>query len=89
MRGRRYKVSKSLLIITDLEDESHNNHKNTENTSSNLIKAASNILGVDAVYFQNLNVKHLAPGSHPGRLVLFTESAFNRFKEKLESAVNQ
>ena len=40
-----------------------------------ILKAARNIPGVDVVDVKNINVKLLAPGTHPGRLTIFTESA--------------
>lgn len=67
MRGRKYKVGKSLLIVS-AEDKG-------------LGKAASNIPGVDFLTVDKLNVEALAPGSHPGRLVLWTESAIAKLKE--------
>ncbi len=38
-------------------------------------KAAANLPGVDVVEAGELSVRHLAPGTHPGRLTLFSESA--------------
>jgi len=40
-----------------------------------VLKAAANIPGVDVVAVEKLKVKHLAPGTHPGRLTIFTENA--------------
>ncbi len=39
------------------------------------VKAAANLPGVDVVRVDKLRVKDLAPGTHPGRLTLFSESA--------------
>ena len=61
MRGRRYKMAVGPLVVVG-EDEG-------------LIQAVRNLPGVDAVLARNLNVMLLAPGSHPGRLTLWTESA--------------
>lgn len=38
-------------------------------------KAGANLPGVDVVRSSELKVKHLAPGTHPGRLTLYSESA--------------
>ncbi len=40
-----------------------------------VLKAAANIPGVDVVAADRLKVRHLAPGSSPGRLTIFTENA--------------
>jgi large subunit ribosomal protein L4e len=49
-------------------------------------RAARNIPGVEVVQARNLNVESLAPGTHPGRLTVWTESAIKaletRFKEQ-------
>jgi large subunit ribosomal protein L4e len=46
-------------------------------------KAARNLTGVDIVEVSNLNVEDLAPGTHAGRLTVWTKSALefveNRF----------
>lgn len=61
MRGRKYKRRKSVLIVIR-EDRG-------------ISKAASNLQGVDVVRVNELNVEHLAPGTHPGRLVVYTKGA--------------
>jgi len=40
-------------------------------------RAARNLVGVDVVEAENLNVQLLAPGTHPGRLTVWSESALN------------
>ncbi|NOR39028.1 MAG: 50S ribosomal protein L4, partial [Candidatus Thorarchaeota archaeon] len=40
--------------------------------------AARNLPGVDVVEVHGLNADLLAPGTHPGRLVLWTKSAIDR-----------
>ena len=52
-----------LLVIT--EDEG-------------IVKAACNFLGVDVVSVDSLNVELLAPGTHLGRLTVWTSSAFEK-----------
>jgi large subunit ribosomal protein L4e len=41
-------------------------------------EAAENIPGVDVALVANLNVEMLAPGTHPGRLAVWTSSAIER-----------
>ena len=64
LRGRRYKQRKSLLIVT----------------SGPEFRAARNLAGVDVVTVDQLNVEHLAPGMHAGRLTVWTESAVTRLE---------
>ncbi len=67
LRGRRYKQPKSILIIT-AEDKG-------------VVKAARNLAGVDIVICDQLNVELLAPGTHAGRLTIYTESAIKKLEE--------
>ncbi|MBN1544590.1 50S ribosomal protein L4 [Candidatus Woesearchaeota archaeon] len=70
LRGRKYRKRKGPLFVVAKDCP--------------LLKAASNISGVDAVSVESLNAELLAPGAVPGRLTLFTESAIERLeKEKL------
>ena len=62
-RGRKYKNKKSVLIVIK-ED-------------FGVIKASRNIPGLDIMKIKNLSVAHLAPGGLPGRLILWSQSAFN------------
>jgi large subunit ribosomal protein L4e len=68
MRGRKMKTPKSLLIVVG-ED-------------SGISKAARNLPGVDIAEVQGLNAELLAPGTHPGRLVVWTKSAIERLKKE-------
>ena len=43
-----------------------------------LVNAASNLPGVDIVTVKNLNPELLAPGTHPGRLTLWTNGAIEQ-----------
>ncbi|HEX55237.1 MAG: 50S ribosomal protein L4 [Candidatus Altiarchaeales archaeon] len=61
MRGRRYKKKKSVLIVV--------------NNDGGILSSARNIPGVDAVRIDDLDVELLAPGTHAGRLTLWTKSA--------------
>jgi large subunit ribosomal protein L4e len=66
-RGRRKKmrVGPLLVIIND----------------NGVKKAARNIPGVTVVELKNLNPEHLAPGTHPGRLTIWVESAIKALSE--------
>lgn len=46
-----------------------------------ILKSARNIAGVDVVSVDKLKVKDLAPGTHPGRLTIYTESAIKKIGE--------
>jgi len=48
-----------------------------------VLKAARNIPGVDAVKADELQVRHLAPGTHPGRITLFSEGALEALAGRL------
>ena len=61
MRGRRYIMKKSVLLVVGKDD--------------GVIKAAKNLPGVDAVLVKDLNVELLAPGCVAGRLTVWTKSA--------------
>ena len=63
-RGRKMKQSVGPLIVV------------AENKG--IIEAASNIPGVDAVSVTNLNAEMLAPGTHPGRLIVWTSGAIEK-----------
>jgi len=68
-RGRKYVKPKSVLIVVG-EDEG-------------ITLGARNHPGVDVVTADLLNVEHLAPGAHPGRLTVFTKSALEALEERL------
>jgi large subunit ribosomal protein L4e len=61
LRGRRYKNRKSLLIVAD--------------EGSALFNSARNLAGVDVVSVDSISTELLAPGTHAGRLTIWTESA--------------
>ncbi len=64
MRGRKMKTPKSFLVVVGRD--------------SGIGLAARNLPGVDVVEVHGLNADLLAPGTHPGRLVLWTKSAIDR-----------
>ncbi len=63
-RGRKMKQAEGPLIVV------------AENKG--ILNAASNLPGVDVAMVSNLNVELLAPGTHPGRLTLWTQSAIEQ-----------
>lgn len=50
-------------------------------SGGSILKSARNIPGVDVVQAEALRVKDLAPGTHPGRLTLYTENALKKIEE--------
>ncbi|MDD1766697.1 MAG: 50S ribosomal protein L4 [Candidatus Methanomethyliaceae archaeon] len=67
-RGRRWIRPKSLLLVTD-------------ELNPPVRLAARNFPGMDFAEVRALNVERLAPGGHPGRLTVWTESAFKKLDE--------
>jgi large subunit ribosomal protein L4e len=67
MRGRRYKKGKGPLIVVG-ED-------------NGIGYAARNLPGVEVTNIYSLNAELLAPGAHPGRLVIWTQSAIEQLDE--------
>ncbi|WP_135853180.1 50S ribosomal protein L4 [Halorussus salinus] len=65
-RGRKYKTPKSVLFVTSDEPS----------------KAARNLAGADVATAQELNAEDLAPGAHPGRLTVWTESALEEVADR-------
>lgn len=45
------------------------------------VTSARNLPGVDVVTVENLGPEHLAPGTHPGRFVIWTKSAVKALEE--------
>ncbi|MFZ2455297.1 MAG: 50S ribosomal protein L4 [Candidatus Altiarchaeia archaeon] len=70
-RGRKYKKKKTALIVIK-ED-------------SGLVKSAGNIPGIDVVALEDLDIELLAPGTHAGRLIIWTKGAL----ENLDSIVGE
>jgi large subunit ribosomal protein L4e len=66
-RGRKYKKKKSVLFVVS-EDRG-------------ISKALKNIPGSDFAIVNNLNAELLAPGTHAGRLTIWTESAIRKLGE--------
>ena len=70
-RTVRTKVPRSVLVVVGKKCDA--------------IKAARNLSGVDAVDAEGLKVLHLAPGTHAGRITVFTESALSALEKRLSS----
>ncbi|OAG29195.1 large subunit ribosomal protein L4e [Nematocida displodere] len=66
-RNRRWVMRKGLLIVYK--------------ENNGLVRAFRNICGVDLMQVDSLNILKLAPGGHLGRLVMWTEGAFERLRE--------
>lgn len=70
MRGRRYRKATGPLLVVSGECA--------------VLKSANNAPGVDVVEIKNVNAELLAPGTHAGRLTIFTQAAIEKLdKEKL------
>ena len=61
VRGRRTRQPRGPLIVVS--------------NDQGIRKATRNLIGVDVVQESGLNVEDLAPGTHPGRLTVWTRSA--------------
>jgi large subunit ribosomal protein L4e len=68
MRGRRYKSSRSVLIVVS-------------NKEAPIFKGAKNLAGVEVVAPEQLNPGTLAPGGDAGRLAVFSEAALKKVGE--------
>jgi large subunit ribosomal protein L4e len=65
-RGRKYKRPSSILFVTSDEPS----------------KAARNLAGADVATAADVNAEDLAPGTHAGRLTVWTESAIEEVAER-------
>lgn len=65
-RSKSKYIPKSILVVVK---------------DGSVLKAAKNLAGVDVVKVSELKVSHLAPGTHPGRLTLFSENAIEELKK--------
>jgi len=62
-RGRKYRIPKSILIIS---------------TKKDIERSSNNLTGIDITKPENLNIEHLAPGGDAGRLTVLTISALKQ-----------
>ncbi|ARS88530.1 50S ribosomal protein L4 [Natrarchaeobaculum aegyptiacum] len=67
-RGRKYKTPTSILFVTSSE--------------SGPSRAARNLAGADVVTAAEVNAEDLAPGTQPGRLTVWTESALEEVADR-------
>ncbi|WP_290819318.1 50S ribosomal protein L4 [Halovivax sp.] len=67
-RGRKYKRPKSILFVTSNE--------------AGPSRAARNLAGADVATAAEVNAEDLAPGAHPGRLTVWTESALEEVADR-------
>ena len=65
-RGRKYRRPTSILFVTSEEPS----------------RGARNLAGADVTTASNLNAEDLAPGTHPGRLTVWTESAIAEVRDR-------
>ncbi|WP_331233836.1 50S ribosomal protein L4 [Natronorarus salvus] len=68
LRGRKYKEPTSILFVTSSE--------------AGPSKAARNLAGVDVATAANVSAEDLAPGTLPGRLTVWTESALEEVADR-------
>lgn len=67
-RGRKHKTPASILFVTASE--------------SGPSKAARNLAGADVATAANVDTEDLAPGTHPGRLTVYTEAALAEVNDR-------
>ena len=63
VRGRKYQNKTGPLFVVSQDCA--------------LVKAAKNIPGAEVIIVKNLNADVLAPGTHPGRLTIWSEASVN------------
>lgn len=68
-KAKRNGTKSALIVVSD----------------SGSAKAGMNLPGVDVVRAKDLKVKDLAPGTHPGRLTLYCESALPQIAKRFEA----
>ncbi|MFB6068320.1 MAG: 50S ribosomal protein L4 [Halobacterium sp.] len=68
LRGRKYQEPTSILFVTS--------------SDAGPSKAARNLAGVDVATAREVNAEDLAPGTEPGRLTVWTESAVEEVADR-------
>ncbi|MBN1170333.1 50S ribosomal protein L4 [Candidatus Micrarchaeota archaeon] len=68
-RSKKNGTKSALIVVSD----------------SGSVKGGANLPGVDVVKASELKVKDLAPGTHPGRLTLYSESALPQIAKRFEA----
>ncbi|MFH1221758.1 MAG: 50S ribosomal protein L4 [Candidatus Micrarchaeota archaeon] len=72
----------NLLNLADfIENCKLNGTKGPLVVVAKMSKAAENLPGVDVVSVDLLRARHLAPGTHPGRLTIYTERAIEKIAQ--------
>ncbi len=67
-RGRKYKRKVGpLLVVAD---------------DNGVFQASNNLPGVETVRVENLNAELLAPGTQPGRLIVWSDEALEKLREE-------
>jgi large subunit ribosomal protein L4e len=88
------KKTKDVLKVLEalkLDKMLHKSKKNGTNSAliviagGQLIKAAANLPGIDVVKASDLRVRDLAPGTHPGRLTLFSENSLPEIAKRFSA----
>jgi len=72
MRGRRKKMAVGPLVVISKND--------------GIVEAAHNLPGVDVTHVKDLNPELLAPGTHPGRLTVWTSSSIEEIRKLNEGS---
>jgi len=67
MRGRRKKMAVGPLVVISKNE--------------GIVEAARNLPGVDIVTVKDINPELLAPGTHPGRLTIWTSSSIEELRK--------
>ncbi len=68
-RGRKHKHATGALLVVSKD-------------ASPLLKAVANLQGFDVIAVHRLNAEILAPGTHAGRLTLYTKGAIERLTKE-------
>ncbi|MBU1203631.1 MAG: 50S ribosomal protein L4 [Nanoarchaeota archaeon] len=68
LRGRKYTRKRGMLMVIS--------------SKCKLSSSAQNIPGVEVTEVRNLNTELLAPGTHAGRLTIYTDKAIEEIKSK-------
>ncbi len=81
------KLFKALNLTTFIEKAKKNGTHSAliVVSDSTSVKAGRNLAGVEVVKVGDLEVRHLAPGTHPGMLTLFCESALPEIAKRFEA----
>ena len=76
LRGRKHKSPTSILFVVSKD-------------ATSLVHAARNLPGSDVVSVHRVNTELLAPGTHPGRLTLYTKTAIERLEKEALFTTNR